>query len=142
MRITPLIISIIVFSGVMLGISVYLGGVQLAYNPGGTANSTTFEAFNQSFAKINQTMSSFEDKITGLAESKGPLDAFMDIGLATIDVLGIMTQLPNLVIVYISQILGFMPGIVPSWFVVMVTVTIVTIFVLKLVSVVSKTEEI
>jgi len=142
MRVTPLIISILVFSGVMLGISLYLGGIQSVYMPGGTANSTTFGAFNESFIKINSTMSSLHEKTAGIASDKPALLQYYDILLATVDVFGLMFQMPGIIISYVSLSLQFMVGSTPSWFLVMIPIVIITIFALKIVSVVTKTEEI
>jgi hypothetical protein len=146
MRITPLIIAVLVMSGIMMGISGFFYGVQRVYNPGGSANSSTYVAWNDTSNKLNKTMANFEEKTAGLQSGKGTLSAYYDILLAVVDVFGVMFTIPNILISLVSSSLGFMPGYVTgegtSWFLPMIATVIISIVALKVVAIATKTEEI
>lgn len=142
MRVTSIIISILIVSGVMLGISAFYGDMLSTYNPSNATSTAEFEKFNESFSQINTELDSLEKKTARIAD-KGftDLTLYTDAVMAFVDVGGILVKLPKMALIFTSQMLNFLPY-TPPWFILVVGTTLTLIFLMKVVSIFTKTEEI
>lgn len=144
MKITALAIGILMFGGVMIGISQLYGGVQIAYAPGGTANSSTFAKYNETAMRINQSTTKIANSLTKVA-AKGFGDIWGTITESSVlflDVVGLFMEIPNIMVTFMETSFGFLDifGNV-KWFVIIASSAIIIIVVMRGVAIVFKSEE-
>lgn len=142
MKITPLIIALVVFGGTMLAVSMLYGAVQVSYAPGGTANSSTFEAFNQTMTDINVTMSDIEAQTTGaLNKPWSDWTKYADMAFAFVGAGGVLMKVPGLFITFMSRSFSFL-DVIPMWFRIVLGMIIVIIVVMRVVAIFLKSDDI
>ena len=143
MKMTPLLLGMLMMGGTMLGISSMYGGVQSAYAPGGTANSTIFVKYNQTMMRINGTMTDIETRTTGIM-NKGWSDiigTMTDVSFLFFDVGGVLLEIPNIVLTFISHSFGFLDFLGEAgWFIVVVGCAVIVVVIMALVSIFFKVE--
>ena len=143
MKITPILIAILVFSGVMYALGgFYKEGFTNYYNVTNTTSYESFESFNSSFNSMNESMSNIYSKVT--TANKGlynPLGIVVDSLLMFVDALGLIAQAPNILFSFISQIYTLVPAL-PNWFYLMIFGILTVVIVMRIAALVLKTDEV
>lgn len=116
MSLQSIVISVIMFSAIMLGLSTYYGNIVSVYNPPNMTTSETFQSFNQTFNKTAELMKSFENHTTGFTQ-KGITDPskYSDALMAFLDIGGVILQTPNMIMNSINSAFNLVP-MIPDWF--------------------------
>ena len=144
MKITPILIGILLFSGLMCAFGwFYLDSYSRYY--GSSSNNTTsyesFESFNSSFNSMNESMSNIYSKVT--TTNKGlynPLGIVVDSLLMFVDALGLIAQAPNILLTFLTQITTLVPSL-PPWLLPMIGAIVTVVVVMRIAALVLKTDE-
>jgi len=143
MKITPILIAILVFSGVMYALGgFYKEGITNYYNVTNTTSYESFESFNSSFNSMNESMSNIYSKVT--TTNKGlynPLGIVVDSLLMFVDALGLIAQAPNILLTFLTQITTLVPSL-PPWLLPMIGAIVTVVVVMRIAALVLKTDEV
>ena len=142
MKLTPLMISMLLFSGLALGVISFYGNVVDTYNPPNSTTTEEFGEFNDTFTEYEDKMSQLEEKTVGAATKQWTdWTKYQDAVMAFIGVGGVLFDVPNLMIRFVGTTGKFLPD-VPTWFTTMLIVIIIVIFAMRISAIYSKTDEI
>lgn len=140
-KLSPLIISMLLFGGVMLGIQSYYAGVQSVYSPGGELNSTIFKDYESIMNRTNQTLSQMEEHTAGFTNKKvTDLTKYYDATLIFLDVLAVIGEFPGMAISFANLSISYLP-MTPAWFKLMLGSIIVAVFVMIIAAIATKRDE-
>lgn len=143
MKITPMMLGILFGTSVLLGMASFYGDVQDSYSLTNSTPESSFFTFNETVGKLNTTASDLEQKAVGMYR-KGILDRtkYTDAIMAFVDVGIIILQMPGILTTNVDKINTMLPGFVPAFFTFMIMTAIVLIIVLRVVALVTKSDEI
>lgn len=143
MKLTPLLISIVLMGGVMLGMANFYGDIQNTYNPDNSTSTEDFKAFNESFTTMNELMNRTSQHTVGAAtKSLTDPSKYTDALMAFIDVGGVILEMPNTLMTgYVNNMTKYIPDI-PTWFITVILTIIAIIFVMRVAALFTKTDEI
>lgn len=143
MKIEPILISIVIFAGALIGMSSFYADVSDSYSLANSTPASEFTTFNETFGKLNSTLEDLEKRTTGFYR-KGVFDlsSYYDAVMAFVDVGIIIFQMPGLVSSNISKIFTVIGIYVPPWFILMIMSIIGVIFALRVVAIFTKADEI
>jgi len=143
MRISTIVISIIIFSGLTIGLSSIYTDMTEKYDVTNTTSSARIRSMNAT-NQIQATLGSMQNKTTNIAGKVAAFDitAFYDIGTLLFDIPVLIFQIPNILDGMITALAEPALGklVVPSWFIVMVIGIITAIFVFAVLSMFLKRE--
>ena len=146
MNLTPLLITITIGIGIMLGIGGFYSEIQNTYSPTGNSTSqASFDKFNQSYSKLTTNIEDLQNRTVGIA-NKGILDPtkYQDVVLAFTDVAQVLVQIPNTILAFFSNMsqlfTQFIP--IPKWALDTIFLVVLIVVTMKIVSIFTKTGEI
>lgn len=143
MKLSPLIISMLMFGGVMLGIGSYYAGIQSAYSPGGDMlNTSVFEEYEGIMNRTNQTMGRVAEHTAGFVnKDKTDWTKYYDATLIFLSVLGVIAEFPGMAVSFVNLTIGLFPFALPAWFKLMIGTAIVAVFIMIIAAVATKRDE-
>jgi hypothetical protein len=143
MNMTPVLIALVLAVGMIMGLYGYYNSINTVYvhDNSATLNQGNISAIKATNNKVNDLMNNISSKTTNIA-SKGILsvNGIVDSVLVFVDVAGLVTQAPGIIIGFIGQTLNIIPGIGSggNWFIPMITAIIVIVFASLIASIVLK----
>jgi len=142
MRYQNFIISILMFSGVMIGLGLYFGSIQRVYDVGGEVNATSFGEYERYLNSTNKTMSKMQERTAGFVNKPVyDITKYYDAALLFLGVMVVMGDFVGIGASFSSDILTMFPFDVPMWFILMVAVTLFGIIILTIAAIALKREE-
>ena len=137
MKLYPIVIGLILASGAMLGMQLYYNEIVTVYAPTNATSSAVFLKFNETFDRMN-TLSADIENHTGTFTITD-LSTYGDGFLAFLSIIGLVFQVPGMIIDNLAVIFGIIA--VPEWFkfTINAVVTITIAFIVA--SIVLKREE-
>lgn len=140
-KLSPLIISMLIFGGVMLGIQSYYAGVQDVYSPGGELNSTIFQEYEGIMNRTDETVGRMLNHTAGFTNKPvTDLTKYYDATLIFLSVLGVIAEFPGMAISFAQLSISYLP-MTPAWFKLMVSSIIVAVFVMIIAAIATKRDE-
>ncbi len=141
-KVGPILISIILFSGAMLGMASFYQDISTAYAVENSTAAETLQPFNETMNRLNVTMSRMEERVTRFDESSDQQSDWFDSVLLFIDALIVMGQMPDIVMGTITHAFRVVPIALPPFIPLIIFTIVIVIFVLRMVSIATKTDEI
>lgn len=140
MEIKNYLIGLVLFSGIVLGMSTFYADVAVTYNATYT-NYTTFNSFNNSFAEVNEITDNLQNHTVGFTQ-KGMFDVtkYQDAVLAFIDIGSVLSVTPNLMVEYWNEMTVLIGIPIPWWFIVIIGAVIGIAVAFKVASIFTKME--
>lgn len=141
-KLTPVIISMMMFAGVILGLATFYNDINTQYTITNSTAEESFTVFNDSFETMNDHMYSLQNKTSGFY-TKGITDPtrYTDALMAFVDIGNIIFQIPNILITFTQNSFTFLPY-VPDWFKTMIGSIIVIYFTMKIAAIFVKMDDI
>lgn len=144
MKLEAFWLSLLMFSGVAIGIGMYQRDVMLAYDPAGGFNSTSmasFDKFNRTFTDMEVTTSDLLNRSTSMAKKGLSLSTVTDVTVIIIDIVSVIAQTPNMLYMMMDNVFSMLPVMVPWWFKVMASLVIVVLIVVSVIKIFTKSGE-
>ena len=139
MKITTMMIGFVLMSLVMISMSLYYADIQDMYAPENSTELTKFTVFNYTFGNFSYIMGRAENQTIGT--NKNVITQFADSVLYMFTVAGTILSIPNIMVVTIGNAFG-MTLYIPRWIQNAIFLIITIIFVMRIVSIFMKTEEV
>ena len=145
MNLTSFVVALLVGSGIILGMSSFYTEIATQYpsGVGNYTNSSSFDVFNSSFTEINQRTEDLQNHTIGVA-TKSILDwtLYQDLAFAFLDVGGILSQIPNVMVEFIYQMVQILGIGVPTWLISLALTILAFLVAMKVASIFLKREDI
>jgi len=144
MKFSSMAIAILIFSAVVIGFGSTYSSLNEVYdyNIGNYSNASSFQPFNDSFSEINVISRDLQNHTAGISsKSLVDISLYQDIVLAFIDVTGILSRLPNIMIEFINQGFSLVGINVPWWVSALIFAIISLVIAFKAAAIVLKRED-
>lgn len=119
--------SVVIMGAVVIGLVAYYQDVNTIYAPANTTNLESFQRFNRSWSNYTASMDDILNRTAQISSKKfSDLTLWSDMGLAFVDVAGVIAKTPGLILSMGSLMYDLSPIEIPAW----VRVTIMTMIVI------------
>jgi hypothetical protein len=141
MNLAPILISLILATGVIMGMYSFYNDISIGYHPGDSTEKGNFTQFNVTSNSVNSLMASMQNKTTDLT-SKGilSLSGVYDASIIFIDAIGLIFQTPAILLGFIGGLVSNIPwlGGQNMWFITSIETIITIVIVMLVVAIIMK----
>ncbi len=143
MNLTPLVIAMVLGSGVIIGMWNFYNDINTVYQPGNTISAQAegnFTMLSQTFDKVNVLMGNIQNQTSSMVSAGFSPAGILDSVLVFFSVTKFILQAPGIMIGFLtaglSQIMGVGGG--NTWFIPMITTIVTVVFVSLVAAIVLK----